>query len=305
MSKATPCLTILLACATLATTRFGLLLHELVGHGATALVLGGHIRAVKLFYFAGGWVNTDLADGSPAAHLACWLGGIASELIAGATVWVAMRRRPSLGARFVRGIGAALVLHAAWYLAAGTWYGFGDGLALYAMLDDARYPVAIAAALVGALAGFAAAREVFAAIVRATPGPGWIAALGLALAANTALFAGELYLRRDPIYSGMMASERTREIGRELRSYQRARPDAAAAELDAERARLEDQHPRPFPFAPVFGALTLAAIVAGCVASLRRAAQREPVSQRLAGRAAIVGGAGLALVIAIQLACGT
>ncbi|HTR50642.1 MAG TPA: hypothetical protein VMJ10_08040 [Kofleriaceae bacterium] len=305
MSQATTRLTILLACATLATTRFGLVVHEVVGHGGTAIALGGEITAIKLFWFAGGWVGYRLDDAGLAAHLACRLGGIASELVTGAALWLALRRRTGLGARVVRGIAAGLAVHATWYLAAGTWYGFGDGIALYQELGDGRYAVSIPAALVGSLAGFASAREVFAGIAGAAPGKRWIVALVIALVANVVPIACEVYLRHDEVYTAMMMSERARTIQRELGRYQAERPDAPRAELDAELGRLEDEHPHPFPFAPVFAPITLAAIVAGCFASLRRAGPREPVSSRLAARAAITAGAGLALVIAIQLVFGT
>ncbi|HEY1554945.1 MAG TPA: hypothetical protein VGF94_08940 [Kofleriaceae bacterium] len=304
-ATATTRLAVLLTCATVATTRFGLVLHEVVGHGGTALALGGRIYAIKLFYFAGGWVGYALDDAPPAAHLAANLGGIAIELIAAAALWLALRRRASLGARFVRAIAAGLAVHATWYLAAGTWYGFGDGLALYRVLGDARYPVAIAAALAGAAAGFAAAREAFAAIVRAAPGKRWIIAVAVALAANGAAIGGELYVRHDAAYRAMMMSERDRTIGRELGHFRSGRPEASADELDAERRRLEGEHPAPFPFAPVFGAITLAAIVLGCRASLRRPGEPQAVSGRLAARAAIIAAAGMALVVAIQLVFGS
>src|SRR5262249_8470985 len=48
-------LTGLLAGVSLATSRLGLLVHELVGHGGVAIALGGHVTDVTLFWFAGGW----------------------------------------------------------------------------------------------------------------------------------------------------------------------------------------------------------------------------------------------------------
>jgi hypothetical protein len=173
------------------------------------------------------------------------------------------------------------------------------------VLGDARYPVAIAAALAGAAAGFAAAREAFAAIVRAAPGKRWIIAVAVALAANGAAIGGELYVRHDAAYRAMMMSERDRTIGRELGHFRSGRPEASADELDAERRRLEGEHPAPFPFAPVFGAITLAAIVLGCRASLRRPGEPQAVSGRIAARAAIIAAAGMALVVAIQLVFGS
>ena len=50
----------LLAAVALATTRIGLLVHELLGHGGAALVVGGDITAVRLHWYGGGWIRYDL-----------------------------------------------------------------------------------------------------------------------------------------------------------------------------------------------------------------------------------------------------
>src|SRR5262245_12121788 len=109
-------LTALLACVSLATSRIGLVVHELVGHGGAAILCGGQVTDVTLFWFAGGWVQSSY----PATHatvVIVMLGGIAIELVAGAALWLALARRSraSFGALCVRAVGATLVVHALCY----------------------------------------------------------------------------------------------------------------------------------------------------------------------------------------------
>ena len=66
-------------------------------------------------------------------------------------------------------VGAALVVHAAWYFSTGTWHGYGDGVQLYHELGVARYPVAIAAGLVTCSAAYLGARGVFGALADTLP----------------------------------------------------------------------------------------------------------------------------------------
>src|SRR5215470_1087740 len=95
-------LTALLACVALATGRLGLIAHELVGHGGTAVVLGGRILEVKLFWFAGGLIRYDMDNPSLAAELAVSMGGIAIEIVVGTALWLAACR-DGLAPRLVRG----------------------------------------------------------------------------------------------------------------------------------------------------------------------------------------------------------
>src|SRR5450432_4754623 len=60
-------LTALLLAVALATSRLGLLAHELVGHGGTTLLVGGRVTDVQLFWFAGGWIRYQFA-GTPTTH---------------------------------------------------------------------------------------------------------------------------------------------------------------------------------------------------------------------------------------------
>ncbi len=304
MYKDTARLTILLACAALATSRLGLVLHEFVGHGGTAIALGGHITAAKLFWFAGGWVRTDLEAGL-ASSVAVMMGGIAIETIVGTALWIALRKRDGLAARIVRAIGAAMVVHAMWYLATGTWYGYGDGWILYVNLGDARLPFVLAACALGLAAAFGGARTAFAAIALATPRRGWIIAIVTALALNVALYWGNVYLSHDAGYIAMKMPERDRVIEHELAQFRREQgPDVAPQAIADESARLEREQPTEFPLAPILGVLTVLAAVAGCFASLREAKARgrapAAVSSALATRVAVIAGLSVALVIAID-----
>src|SRR5450432_3773037 len=143
----------LLALVALATSRIGLLAHELLGHGGAALAVGADVTEVQLFWFAGGWIRYHLPGAPMASALVIAMGGIAVELACGTLLAVAARGT-TLGRRLVRGIGAALVVHGSWYLATGAWHGYGDGVQLYHVLGNARYPVAIAAGLVTCASGY-------------------------------------------------------------------------------------------------------------------------------------------------------
>ena len=258
----------LLAGIALATSRIGLVGHELVGHGGMALAMGGEILDVKMFYFAGGWIRYRLAEPSLAAVLAIAMAGIALELLVGLAL-VGFVRGATLGRRLVRGIGAGLVVHATWYLATGAFHGFGDGLVLYRALGDARVAVAIAAGVVTCTAAFLAARSVLGVIAATLPGTARARVIGVIVAAvlagglHAGLAVGELALRRDATYQATMKPERERVIDKELAAWQRAQGSAVSDDAKRrERVRLEDRH-RTFPFVWLLGAATFASVIAG------------------------------------------
>ncbi|HEY1810733.1 MAG TPA: hypothetical protein VGG74_00165 [Kofleriaceae bacterium] len=282
----------LLTCLALATSRIGLVAHELVGHGGTALAVGAHITGVRLFWFAGGWIHYYLADGSLAAWLAIAMGGIAVELACGTAILLAARG-DSFGRRIVRGIGAALVLHGSWYLATGAWSGFGDGQLLYRVLGDARYPVAIAAGAITCTAAFVGARNVFGAIAgtladRRTLGV--IVAAAIAAAVNVGLAVGELHVRRDPAYAQIMQPERERVVTRELATWTRDQGSAIdEAALAAQRAKLEDEQ-RTFPFAWLLAVCTAIAALGGARRSRPGESAALPLRAAALAAAISIGG---------------
>jgi hypothetical protein len=289
-------LTVFLTCVALATSRVGLVAHELVGHGGTALALGAHVSDVRLFWFAGGWIHYELPGGSLAAFLAIAMGGIAVELASGTAI-IVLVRGDTFGRRVIRGIGAALVLHGSWYLATGAWSGFGDGQLLYRVLGDARYPVAIGAGAITCTAAYFGARGVFGALAGTRPRHRvvWtLVAIAIAAGIHLGLALGEIRVRRDQAYVQVMQPERERIVARELATWAQAQGSAADdTAVAAERTRLEDEH-RNFPFA------WLLAISAGISAILgaRRSRLGEPVAIPVgaaAGAAAIAIGGVIAL----------
>lgn len=296
-------LALLATCAGLAASRIGLVAHELVGHGGAALAMGGTVTEVQLFYFAGGWVRFEATGG----ELVIALGGIAVEAVIGAALWIGLARRDALGARIARAIGAALVLHASWYLATGTWHGFGDGVRLHRALGDAAWMLAIPAGLVTIGAGFAAARWVMGALAATVPGTrarriaGTVLALSIAGGLQLAAAVGEVTLRRDGTYAQVMRREPDRVAARELAAWTEAQARAGAAPSEAARAEMQRQlaaRHAQFPFAIVLAVLTVLGVVAGAVRT--RPVPPSPIASGLLARLAAVCVGSVTLVIAID-----
>jgi hypothetical protein len=298
-------LTALVTCIGLATTRLGLVAHELVGHGGTTLAVGGTVREVRLFYFAGGWIRYSATDGK----LAIALGGIALEAVVGIALWLIYARRSSLGGRIASAIGAALVLHASWYLATGTWHGYGDGVELHRDLGDAKWMVAIPAAMVTLAAGYLGARTVLGALAASLPGgkrvrvAGTVIAMIVAGAVQAAAAIGEVVIRRDASYGAVMKPERERRIASEAARWEAEHARRGAPPTEQQRAQLQRElaaRHRTFPFAIVLAILTALAIVAGWLRARR--AEQAPVGRGLLVRCAVLAGGSIALVIALDAA---
>jgi len=259
----------LLLAVALATSRVGLLAHELVGHGGTALAVGGQVTDVQLFWFAGGWIRYHFAaPPSTAALLAISMGGVAIEAIAGSLLWLLVRG-DALGRRLVRGVGAALVVHATWYFATGAWHGYGDGQLLHHVLGSARFPVAIAAGAITCACAFTGARAIvgpLAGTLAAHRLAGLVVAALLAGGLHAGLAIAEIRMRGDVTYKEIMAPERERQVERDLArwaAYERAHggvvDDAKRAE---QQQKLEKEH-RDFPFAWLLGGCVALALVLG------------------------------------------
>ena len=296
-------LTTLLAATALAASRLGLLVHELVGHGATALAVGGRITGVHLFWFAGGWIRYHVPDVTVAEDLAVALGGIALEAVVGTGLWLGLRAAAGLGARLLRALGATLVVHAMCYLAAGAWHGYGDGRLVHELAGDATAPLAITAGLVACGAGWLGARQLFGALVGCVPAPrhaGALLAIAVAGGLNAGLAVGELALRRDATYAITMQPERERTVARELAAWQRAR---VAPVSDAERAarelELAGQH-RDLPFGWLLGGAVAVAVIAGAARS--RQTTEAGITPRLRAIAVAVAVISTAAVIALDVA---
>jgi hypothetical protein len=292
-------LTVLLACAALATSRLGLIGHELVGHGGAALLCGARINDVQLFWFAGGWIRYRLPEPSFGSALFITMAGIGLELVVGLGLAI-FARGATLGRRIGRGVGMALVLHATWYLATGAFHGFGDGLLLYRWLGSARVPVAIAAGLMTCTATFLGAREVVGTLASTVSRRvvGTLVACVLAGGFHAALTIGELRVRRDPTYVETMKPERERVIAQELATWEKAQPTPVTREAKrVEATKIARAHPT-FPFVWILALCTALAGFFGIVKTKRPPPQAIPNGLLL--RFVVLAVASVGLVIAIS-----
>jgi hypothetical protein len=299
----------ILAGVGLATTRLGLIAHELVGHGGTAIAFGGEVERVQLFWFAGGWIDYDLPKPySLTASLATSLGGIALELVVGLAVWLAFARRESLVGKLARATGGAIVIHAMWYLAIGTYHGFGDGALLRWWAGDQRYVIAVVAGAVVLAFAFFTTRAIWGVLSATIPGGRRAQIAGVVLAAvvaggvQIALATGELRVRRDDKYGAVMQPERERVVAREMKQWEREQKQRGveidAAARKAREAALAAKH-RELPFGVILGVLTFVAI---CVGAWRtRPGKERELPPRLVVVVATIAAGSVALVIAIDL----
>ena len=219
--------------------------------------------------------------------MAVALGGIALELVAGAVALaIAGRCRRPVAKVGLFATATILLLHAGFYLAAGTHHGFGDGRAPHDALGAWRpllvVPVALAVVAGGYLLAARLAREATAGSLagrsrapdRSPPPPS-------SPPPPTALSPSAS--GRSPTTRNTPASWSTRRSAWSPATSVASPPQSrraqgrppTAAELAAARARLEEKH-RPFPLAPILAvALGLA-----CLAGLWRAVSRAHDSAR-------------------------
>lgn len=308
MLRAVLRLALFLLCFGLVLSRVGLVLHEVVGHGGLATLLGGELREVSLFWFGGGWVRTVTPPGE-GRLVAVQLGGIGVELgTAGLLALAAHRARAPLGKALAALAGYVLAAHALWYAATGIWHGFGDGARLHQLLGPARPAVALGAAAL--LCGLAVlgTRAVIRTLAPVLEGP-WrrrvmatLGAAALAGAAHAALAFGEVAVRHDETYRLTMrsAAQRSHEERLAALRAELERGGVLTVRLEALRA----PPPRPFPFSAALAIAALASALAGAW-SLRRAAPAGAgaleLSPRLLRQAALAAAAAVAAVAAWTL----
>lgn len=301
----------------LTTSRLALVVHELGGHAAPVLALGGHVTSVHFFLFAGGYVTYDrILPLTLDERLLVSLGGIALELIAGATLLAiarmrAVKRRP-IARVATLGAGTVLVLHALFYLSSSAYHGYGDGYTLRHWLGDRRLWLVVPVALVAVVAGFACARALVSELSAWLTGSGraatvgWILlAVGLAGGAHAALTFGDLALRENRTYAGVMKREDTRIADRELQRYlaalreRGAMPDAAA--VRAKRRVLRAEYREPPVGVLIAIAIGLACLLGAAVARPREGADDEVPGWRRLVRPAVVAALAVGLVGAVSL----
>ena len=117
----------LLGLAILAS-RAALLLHEVVGHGLTALALGADRICLRLSYLGGGFVESPGLSTTAAGHSLNLLSGIGVNLLTGAVAGAMARRmkRRGLPYAFLLMLAAGSIGQALFYLANGFYYDQGD-----------------------------------------------------------------------------------------------------------------------------------------------------------------------------------
>jgi hypothetical protein len=255
----------------LATSRISLVLHELVGHGGAATLVGASVVDHRLFLFGGGWISYEWgAERGAAAALIVSLAGIAIEIaVAALALLVARSVRAPIARVGLVGLAAANLVHAGFYLAAGTHHGFGDGRMLHAALGSARgalvWPACAAVVVAGLLLARRLARlagDWVGARSQAGRAAALVSAVAVATLGHGALTLAERRVIRDEAYGRIMKREGERRVDREVaRLAEAARKRGApldTRELDAMRAELARRQ-REFPLVPVLaGALVLA-----------------------------------------------
>ncbi len=111
------------------STRFLTLLHEVMGHGFTALILGGKVLKIKVSLFGGGRVWADINNNHTAAHFFFSMSGIFVNFLTGAIPVVLYKKTIKLDVRwrvFWSLFAMASLVGALGYLVTGIYYDFGD-----------------------------------------------------------------------------------------------------------------------------------------------------------------------------------
>ena len=272
-------LALLFLAIALATSRFTLILHEVIGHGGVVKAIGGSIDGYHLYWFAGGFIEfSRTTPYGPVEELAVFLGGIVLEIVLGVIALLVCRAtRPGTMLRIVLLAYAAIVLvHAGYYLAAGTFHGFGDGQVLYRQLGANRLYLVLPVALMLLAAAHVLARHLVARVrarLSVSKHAVWLvgAAVLLAGAGHAALSFGELAIRPNPTYRATMQSERMRAIDRDLAVYIRAIEAARGRGPDrdelAQRRHELDRDRTDFPFGRILVGLIAIALLTGAARS--------------------------------------
>lgn len=269
----------------LTASRITLVLHEFVGHGGLASLLGCRVTSFHLFLFGGGWIRYSRSEPFTSGEgLLVSLGGIAVELAFGTACLLWGRRqgaRPRVRLVAVC-VGLVDLLHAGYYVVVATHYGFGDGRRLGEFLGAGRHVLAVVGTLAVIALSYAMARELMRATAPFLSATSSSKRVGIVLAAammaalaHGGLMVGEQMLRADESYAKIMKPRSERQVEVELAKLQakrRAEGDApSAAELEETRERLR-QELRPWPLRPV--------VVVGMLGGLLLGAYRTRVVHR-------------------------
>ncbi|MDB4938787.1 MAG: hypothetical protein JWP87_5759 [Labilithrix sp.] len=307
-------LSALVASVVLLTSRVALLVHELGGHAAPALLFGGRVTGWYLFAFAGGRVSYRLGELSTGRRLVVSLGGITLELLAGVVAFLLARRwrRHGTVAFAQLCVGTVLVGHAAMYLARGVHYGFGDGALLARSLGAGRVVVVLASSALAVGVAVGGGRRLArhaASFFAGTPRRAAAAILLVFACAGLvhgALAFAEIRWFPDPAWVRVMEEASLgaarEEVARRMAEAKRRGEQPMSAEEQARMTEALERARRPWPLDPLLAIAVVTGLGVGVMRGTRE--QRALMSAATLPRWWAIGGvvAALGAVIAIILA---
>ncbi len=209
---------LLLTLVGLGVTRLSLLLHEFVGHGGVALACGGTIDNYHLFWFGGGWIDvSNEGETGLVSHLIL-LGGIISQLLLALALHVAGKqgkRVPLISSALI----ALNVVHGLFYLANGTFYGYGDGRLLFRALGDVAHYFSYAVGMVAVACSWLAGKAIKRDFARKNL-PFAVLAMVVAGLCHGALMVGEQQLFQETTYETIKYSDVELNIERMAKTFE-------------------------------------------------------------------------------------
>jgi len=270
-------LTLLAFLVGLVATRLGLVLHEFLGHAATAAAVGCDIDGYYVFWFGGGYVRYSRAEAfSLGESLFVALGGLALEIIIGVIclLWARKLKAGSVWQITVLGFGVGHLLHSLHYMAGGSYHGYGDPWIVYRELGESRVYLSVALAVVMCALGFVLARHLAGFLRGGLAGHGKHSQLAIIVAAvvtaggmHAGLAFGEQALAPNRTYKATFKSMSQRKVDHGVRRYRvmvkrKRGKGPTKAEVAAMRRRLAKKH-KTFPFALVMSVCLVISVIGG------------------------------------------
>lgn len=240
-------------------SRFGLFIHEILGHWLLAQLAGQSCSVGGFSFFAGAWVNTDFREYEPIPRVLVNNGGLIAEFLFALLFLILAMLRSASGGRFLLMVlTAGLTLSASGYLALSNYYQLGDGRLLSNFPFFGGFFSNVVFFLCCLLFSYFAGTSSFTSFRGFFPGwPRVLRLFAVSLAAGLGAvlyFAGfllEQQLMRDPVFDSIMTPESTYIARREANQTIRKLEDQGKRLSDEERRQILNEklsEHRPFPF---------------------------------------------------------
>ena len=214
-------------------------LHEVVGHGLTAVIFGGRVTGVHISLFGGGWTNYqfDREIGVTARFLVSF-GGIFVNFLSGLLARWMIRSPSSYPTRtlFLTLFAAVSVLGAMGYVALGFYYQQGDPVAWMPSPAPAAGWLWIPFVVLAPCASYLVLKPYAVVCGSRFPActyPGRVIMVLLTLGVTGCLYSG-LYV---------VANQRSAVLDAAARAYQRDKESVLHAKREALTAKLRTAHP--------------------------------------------------------------